>query len=444
MGVFFGTDGLRGKFNDDLSFSVSYNCGNALGSEIFGAKILIGRDTRASGELITLAFACGAMNTGASITDVGVCPTAGISYLTQKFGFDFGVCISASHNSAEFNGIKIFDKTGKKIGDRWEEKLEKKFLKQVSVPFDMVGRFESNPKLVNAYIKFLEGLFDFSLAGKKVVLDCSNGASFKIARKVFLNKGAKLFVLFGKPNGININRGCGALHPEKLQKTVLKLGADVGFAFDGDSDRLIAVDEKGEIVSGDKLVYVFAKFYKKKGKLIIPQVVGTSHTNKGVELALSDLGIELLRTDIGDKYVSAKLIEKDLIIGGEQSGHIIVRDLLSTGDGILSALLLSEIMCEEAAPLSEICKVKLYCQENLNVEVSDKIQVINSARLSEVIKQSEDQLGDSGRVMIRVSGTEPYIRVMVESLCSEVSTKMAKEIASEIRQIDAENKKCVE
>lgn len=444
MGVFFGTDGLRGKFNDDLSFSVIYNLGNALGSEVFGAKILIGRDTRRTGELITLAFSCGAMNAGANITDIGVCPTAGISYLTQSHRFDFGVVISASHNPAEFNGIKIFDKTGKKIGDRWEEKLEKKFLKQVSTSFDMVGSYKQDYKLVNDYSNYLKNLFDFSMQGKKIVLDTANGASFKIAKTVFLSKKASLIMLSDKPDGININKNCGALHVEELRESVIKNRADMGFAFDGDSDRLIAVDEEGKVITGDELVYLFAKFYKQTGRLTTPVVVGTRHTNMGVETALLKNGISLLRTEIGDKYVSAKLIEKDLLIGGEQSGHIIVRDLLSTGDGILNALLVSFIVSKTGEKLSKLVDVDLYIQENVNVEVKDKLQVINSARLAEVTEKIERELDGKGRIMIRVSGTEPYIRIMVESQDRALSKQKAKEVAEIVRQIDTENSQCVE
>ena len=444
MGVFFGTDGLRGKFNDDLSFSVIYNLGNALGSEIFGAKILIGRDTRRSGKLITLAFACGAMNAGANVTDIGVCPTAGISYLTQKNKFDFGVVISASHNPAEFNGIKIFDRNGKKIGDRWEEKLEKKFLKQVCVSYDMVGDYEQNYKLTNTYLNFLKDLFPFSLEGKKIVIDSANGASFKVAKSVFASKKASLILLGSKPSGININKNCGALHAENLQRAVLKNNADMGFAFDGDSDRLIAVDEEGKIITGDVLVYIFSKFYKESGRLTTPMVVGTRHTNMGVEKALENEGISLIRTEIGDKYVCAKLIEKDLIIGGEQSGHVIVRDLLSTGDGILNALLLAFISVKNQEPLSRLSDIELFYQENVNVEVKDKLQVINSAKLSDIVEKTERELAGNGRIMIRVSGTEPYIRIMVESQDKQVSTEKAEELAEIVRQIDAENNQCVE
>ncbi len=443
MGVFFGTDGIRGKFNDDLSFSIIYNCGNALGSEIFGAKILVGRDTRCSGGLVTLAFACGAMNAGSNITDIGICPTAGISYLTKKLGYDFGVVISASHNPAEFNGIKIFDKFGKKIGDCWEERLEKKFLKQLTVSYDQVGQYIFNPKLTKIYEEFLEGLFDFSLKEKRVVIDCSNGASYKIAKKIFKNKGAKLTVLGGSPSGVNINRNCGALHLEKLQATVKNIHADFGFAFDGDSDRLIAIDENGRIITGDMIVYIFSCFYKKHGKLVSPYVVGTRHTNMGIEKALKAKGINLIRTDIGDKYVSSMLSEKDLLIGGEQSGHVIVRDLLTTGDGILNALFLSSIIVNENKKLSELADAELSVQTNINVLVKDKLRVINCEKLSNITSECEKNIGD-GRIMIRISGTEPYIRIMVESSKEEVSNKVAKELAECIRQIDLEENQCVE
>lgn len=237
MGVFFGTDGIRGKFNDDISFSVAYNLGNSVGSEIKGAKILIGRDTRKSGTLLTLAFACGAMNAGANVVDVGVCPTAAISYLTSLKNFDFGVVVSASHNPAQFNGLKVLDRFGKKLDDTIEAKLEKKFLKQVAVPYDLVGEYNFCPELLNEYINYLNSLFDFDLSGKHIVLDCANGAATVVAKRVFQKTNAKLTILSDDANGLNINQDCGALHLKNLQDAVLSLGCDMGFAFDGDSDR---------------------------------------------------------------------------------------------------------------------------------------------------------------------------------------------------------------
>lgn len=444
MGVFFGTDGLRGKFNDDLSFKVAYDLGNALGSELSCEKIIIGRDTRSSGPLLTLAFASGAMNAGASVIDVGVCPTAGISYLTKKLHFDFGVVISASHNPAEFNGIKIFDSSGKKISEAKEENLERKFIKQVSVNFMEVGKFDYKSSLINHYLKFLMNAFSFDLTGKTIILDCSNGASSFIARKIFKSKGATVFSIGSSPDGLNINKNCGSLNVTGLQKLVIKKQADFGFAFDGDSDRLIAVDEKGQILTGDMLVYIFAKFYKQQGKLSPPIVVGTGHTNMGVEKALEKNGIRLIRTEIGDKFVSLKLTELGLLIGGEQSGHIILKEFLPTGDGLLSALMLSYICVSDNKKLSQYLDFEMYSQVNINVPVKNKMELINSERLSKIRKQKEDELAGNGKIMIRVSGTEPCIRIMVETKNESISEKIANEIALEVKQIDGEFKICVE
>ena len=444
MGIFFGTDGLRGIVNEELTFDVAYKCGNALGGKNKRCKVLIGRDTRLSGSFIGLAFATGVMNAGGSVVDVGVCPTAGISYLTKELGFDFGVIISASHNPAEFNGIKIVDNNGKKLGDKKEEELEKLFLREFIVPYDQIGTYEYNPRLVLKYEEFLSKSISTSLENKTIVLDCANGASFKIAPAVFRDNKAKIIATFCKPDGLNINKDCGALHVERLKKYVLKYNADMGFAFDGDSDRLIAVDEKGNVLDGDKLVYIFAMDYLAKGKLNKHSVVGTRHTNMGVEQALKEKGINLIRTDIGDKYVSAALIEKDLLIGGEQSGHIIVRDKLGTGDGVLNALHLAEIVASGNKKLSEYVDFELYKQCNINVRVNDKMRIINSAELTNMRDEQERLLGDTGRIMLRVSGTEPYIRVMVETKDEKKSTEVAKLFEELIKELNKEDYICAE
>ena len=442
MGLFFGTDGLRGKVNDDLSYDIAYKCGNALGSRY--SKILIGRDTRRTGSFITLAFATGAMNAGSDVTDIGVCPTAGISYLTKELGYDFGVVISASHNPAEYNGIKIFDSQGKKLGDKREEELEKSFLRNRMTTYDKVGTYEYEPRKVLKYEEFLANSIGCSLKGKTIVLDCSNGASFKIAPAVFRDNGAKIIATFCKPDGLNINKGCGSLHIERLQKYVLKYKADMGFAFDGDSDRLIAVDENGEVVDGDKIIYMLALEYLEKGKLVPAEVVGTRHTNMGVEKALKEKGISLLRTDIGDKYVAMKLAERGLLIGGEQSGHVFVKDKLTTGDGILNALLVASICVEKNKKLSEFFDFVPYSQCNINILVSNKMNIMNSEKLMIEQDRVTDILENNGRVMIRMSGTEPYIRVMVESQDEETSAKYANELADVIKQLNLEFEQCAE
>ena len=444
MGVFFGVDGLRGKINDDLSREIAYKCGNALGGKYPNSKILIGRDTRGTGDFVALSFATGAMNAGAGIVDVGVCPTAGISYLTTLLNFDFGVVISASHNYAEYNGIKIFDKTGRKIGDRIEEELEKLFLKEVVVSYDKVGAYEHNPRLVLHYEKFLANSIETSLRGKTIVLDCANGAAYKLAPAVFRDNKAKIIATFCKPDGLNINNRCGALNISRLQRYVQKYKADMGFAFDGDGDRLIAVDEQGKVVDGDKLLYLFASYYLEKGCLTGNQVVGTRHTNMGVEKALLEKGVELIRSDIGDKYVSSKMIENKVKVGGEQSGHLILADKLPTGDGILNALQVAAICVEQGKRLSEFFDFEVYQQKNINVEVFDKIRIVNSARLAKITEEEERLLGGNGRIMIHVSGTEPCIRVMVETKDALLSAEVAERIAKGIKEINLENLKCVE
>ena len=438
MGIFFGTDGLRGKVNDDLTYSIAYKCGNALAHIYPKSNILVGRDTRGSGDLFALAFAVGVMNAGSNVSDVGICPTAGIGYLTTKLGYDFGVVISSSHNPSEYNGIKIFDKFGKKLGDLKENEIERHFLKEKVVAFDKVGSYCFAPRLVSYYQKFLCENIDVSLKGKTIVLDCANGASYKIAPSVFKKLGAKIIAKHCTPNGININKKCGSLHIENLQKEVLKNHADMGFAFDGDSDRVIAVDEKGNVVDGDKIIYLFALDYKSQDKLKSLAVVGTRHTNMGVEKALQKSGIELIRTDIGDRYVSQKLIEKNLLIGGEQCGHIFLRDKLPTGDGILNALYICSICAKQNKKLSDFFDFKNYYQTNINVQVEDKIRIINSEVLSDIVSQQEQKIKDIGRIMIRFSGTEPYIRIMVECENEGISKKIANELKIVVENLNKE------
>ena len=438
MGVFFGTDGLRGWVNKDLSFDIAYKVGNALGTLKPGAKIIIGRDTRKTGAMITLGVAGGLVNTGADVTDVGICPTSGIAYLTMKLGYDYGVVISASHNPPEYNGIKIFDSTGKKVGDKMENQIERNFLHNVAVEYSAVGTYNYAPRVALAYDEFLENSIKTSLKGKTIVLDCSHGSSYKIAPAVFRANGAKIIATYCKPNGLNINDKCGSLNINKLQKYVLKYKADMGFAFDGDSDRVIAVDEKGQVVDGDKIIYLLAKTYHEEGRLGSPTVVGTRHTNMGVEKALNEIGISMLRTDIGDKYVSQKLEEKGLLIGGEQSGHVFVKDVLPTGDGVLNALIIAEMVTKSGKPFSSNFNFKPYSQVNINVKVQDKMRVINSEALSVATEKEEELLGSNGRIMIRVSGTEPYIRIMVESQDEQLSKECAERLRVVIEELSKE------
>ncbi len=439
MGLFFGTDGLRGKVNEDLTFDIAYKVGNALSVLKNKPTILIGCDTRISGSYLTLGVASGAMSGGANVIDVGVVPTAGIAYLTKFIRADYGVVISASHNSAEYNGIKVFNSEGYKLGDKEEERIERQFIHDKTNTFPEIGTFTQDFHLVKEYKKYLIATSKRSLEGKTIVLDCAHGAAIRIAPEVFRKLGANVIASNSTDEGLKINDGCGALHPENLVRRVERYKADMGFAFDGDSDRLIAATEDGRIIDGDMLIFGLARYFKKIGKLSCDTVVGTSHTNMGIERALKNEGIYLLRTDIGDKYVLAKLLEKNLSLGGEQSGHIILKDLATTGDGILSAIAVANMIIEENKKFSEIIDVELYPQTNINVIVRDKFRVINSEKIGNVVAKYNAELSGKGRLMIRASGTEPKIRVMVESKDPDLNNNIANEIVELIKRINEED-----
>lgn len=414
MGIFFGTDGIRGKVNTELTFSLANSCGNALASTKQNAKILIGQDTRISSELITLGFSGGALLSGANVTNIGVCPTAGIAYLSQKYGYDYGVVVSASHNPPEYNGIKIFNEQGFKLNDKQEDNLERKFVSLNVNKHPNIGSYKHKFGLVDKYEDFLVSCCNTPLNGLKIVIDASNGASYRVAPNVFKRLGATVVKTNCKNDGLKINDNCGSLHPQNLSKKVLKHKADLGFAFDGDSDRIIACDKFGNIIDGDVIIYMLAKYLKQNGQLKNNKVVGTRHTNMGIEKALKNLGIGLIRADIGDKYVIEKINQENLSLGGEKSGHIILRDYLTTGDGILTAVKICEMITLLNKQLHELNDVKLFPQANLDVIVQDKMRIINSEQLSKEIENQEKFLGKNSRIMVRVSGTEPKIRIMTE------------------------------
>lgn len=440
MGVYFGTDGLRGKANEDLTFNLVYKVGNALTALKVNPKIIIGSDTRVSNSYFTIAIAGGAMSGGAEVIDLGIVPTAGVAYITKKLKADYGVVVSASHNGAEYNGIKIFSSKGYKIGDKEEERLERAFIHENVNDFPNIGTYRQNFNAVKLYKEFLIGIAEKALGkrglkGKTIVLDCANGAAYKIAPEVFKKLGAKVIATSASKDGLKINDSCGALHPENLSKKVLKYKADMGFAFDGDSDRLIPVDENGNVLSGDQIIYGIAIYMKNRGLLKKNAVVGTRHTNVAIEKALAENKIELIRTDIGDKYVLEKLVENDLSIGGEQSGHIIFKDVHTTGDGILSAIEAAIVAVKENKKFSDLFNVKIYPQTNVDVVVDDKLRVINSEELDEAIADFNEKFKNSGRIMIRASGTEPKIRIMVESENESANKKIAADFINLIKRI---------
>ena len=429
MGVFFGTDGLRGVVGEELSYDIAYRVGNAL-SSLSPKRVLIGRDTRISGEYLTMAISLGLMSGGVDVVDVGVCPTAGVAYLTRQ-GYDYGIVVSASHNPKAYNGIKIFDRYGYKLSDAGESEVERRFVRPNVVPASEMGRYRREYRLVDAYEDYLVGIGE-RLDGLRVVLDCANGASSYIAPRVFERLGASVEAYYHDGESGEINEGCGALYPEAIQGK-MSADTDIGYCFDGDSDRLITISKDGELIDGDMLIYYIGTAFKRDGLLKDNTVVGTSHTNMGIEKALEREGIRLIRTDIGDKYVLRKLVEKSLSIGGEQSGHIILKDLATTGDGILTAIVFSAIVKRGFESISHL----LYPQSNVNVQVLDKWRVINSEELAVAVSRATRILEGRGRVMVRASGTEEKIRIMVESEDSTLNDTLAKDIQNVIRDINA-------
>lgn len=435
MAIFFGTDGLRGVVGKDLSFDIAFKCGNSLSQMLdCGGKVIIGRDTRTSGSFLLSAVTAGLLAGGVNVVDVGIIPTAGVAYLTREFKFDYGIVITASHNPSEFNGIKILSSSGEKLPDKEEEDIERNFIHPLQVSGDKVGKVVHDSSLAKRYADFLFSSASCCLNGVKIVVDGSNGASFNLAPKIFKRLGATVYKTNCKSCGQKINDKCGALHPEGLAKKVLHLDADMGFAFDGDADRLIAVNEAGEIVDGDMIIAALAKSFKKDGELAFDGVVGTSQTNMGIERNLESEGIKLYRADVGDKYVAAMMNKHSLILGGEQSGHVILKKFLPTGDGILTAITLACCCKKEKVKLSQFCHFELYPQANINVTVSDKLRVLGSERLLAAVTDAQQELAGLGRVLVRASGTEPKIRIMVEGenkiACERLASYLAKEALS--------------
>ena len=438
MSVFFGTDGLRGVVGEELTYDIAFKCGNSLSQNMQGGRVLIGRDTRVTGSFLVNALACGLLSGGVDVVDAGIIPTAAVAYLTKSFKFDYGISITASHNPMQYNGIKIFSLKGEKLQDKEEEKIERGFIKSKHVSAEKIGLYVQKINLRKHYIDYLVNTANGSLSGLKVVLDASNGASYSIAPEVFRKLGAKVIKTSCMNNGLKINDKCGSLHPERLAKKVKQYGADMGFAFDGDADRLIAVSEKGKIIDGDMILYALALVFKQRGMLVNNAVVGTSQTNMGIELSLKEKGIKLLRADVGDKYVANLLNKNGLVLGGEQSGHIIIKKFMQTGDGILTAILLAHFCKESGKPLSEFCKVKVFPQVNKDIVVKEKLRILGSEPLLTAITNAQQELAGLGRVLVRASGTEPKIRIMVESENIVASQSLANYLLNTIEKLEAE------
>lgn len=439
MARMFGTDGVRGIANEDLSCELAMKIGAAgayvLTRNAHSPRILIGQDTRKSGDMLARALAAGICSVGGDVLDCGVIPTPALAYLARHYGVDAAVMISASHNTFEYNGIKWFDGEGYKLSDALEDEIEAIVHENraLSRPRGAgVGRCGAAVNAAADYEAFLRSCATVRCEGRHIVLDCANGAASGIAETVFRALGAKVSVTGSEPNGLNINAGCGSTHPERLQALVRAVGGDVGFAFDGDADRVIACDEAGGQIDGDRIMGMCARHLKECGKLAANTLVLTVMSNLGLKKRMEEIGVHVEETIVGDRYVMERMRAGGFALGGEQSGHIIFLDLNTTGDGILTAIQVMNILCEKNEAMSALAaEVPTYPQVLVNVVLDprDKEAALADARLKECIEQASQALGRAGRVLVRASGTEPLVRIMLEGVCAEQIEALALNIA---------------
>ncbi|SFG16731.1 phosphoglucosamine mutase [Halobacillus alkaliphilus] len=445
MGKYFGTDGVRGVANKELTPELAFKLGRyggyVLTKEVTKPKILIGRDTRISGEMLEGALASGLLSIGAEVMRLGVISTPGVAFLTKALQAEAGIMISASHNPVEDNGIKFFGPDGFKLTEAQEQEIEE----LIDGETDTLPRpsgsdlgqindyFEGGQK----YLQHLKQTVDYDFDGLHIALDCAHGSTSSLASHLFADLEADISSIGASPDGLNINEGVGSTHPEKLQELVKEKGANIGLAFDGDGDRLIAVDEKGNIVDGDRIMYICAQYMNQSGTLTHSTVVSTVMSNLGFYKALESKGMKSDKTAVGDRYVMEEMRRGGYNLGGEQSGHIIFLDHNTTGDGLLSALQLVNVMKETGKPLSELAgEMEKFPQVLKNVRVIDKNRVQTHPRVQEAIQAVEEEMGDSGRVLVRPSGTEPLVRIMVEApteeQCETYVNKVVKVVEEEL------------
>lgn len=442
MGKYFGTDGVRGVANSELTPELAFKLGRfggyVLSKNVEKAKFLIGRDTRVSGHMLEGALVAGLLSIGAEVMRLGVISTPGVAYLTKALSAQAGVMISASHNPVADNGIKFFGSDGFKLTDEQELEIENYLeIEEDTLPRP-VGEdlgvvndyFEGGQK----YIQYLKQTVDEDFSGIHIALDCANGATSSLANYLFADLEADLSTMGASPNGLNINEGVGSTHPEVLGKFVVEKGADIGLAFDGDGDRLIAVDENGEVIDGDQIMYICAKYMKQEGRLKHQTVVSTVMSNLGFYKAVEGQGIQSIPTKVGDRYVVEEMKKNGYNLGGEQSGHIIFLDYNTTGDGMLTGLQLVNILKQTKKPLSELAnEMKKFPQRLVNVRVTDKHHVTNNELVKAVIEQVEKEMNGNGRVLVRPSGTEPLVRVMVEAPTHEECESYVNRIAQVVK-----------
>jgi phosphoglucosamine mutase len=446
MGELFGTDGVRGVANEHpMTAEMALNIGRAT-AYLFKRtghtpRIIIGKDTRISGYMLENALVSGICSMGVNALLVGVLTTPGIAFATNSMRADAGIVISASHNPFQDNGIKVFSSEGFKLPDEKELEIENLIFSNnmhtLHPSPNELGKAYRIEDARGRYIVFLKNSFpkEFTLEGTKVVMDCAHGATYKVAPETLFELGADVTTMYDEPNGENINANCGSQHPEALAEEVKKRGADVGFAFDGDGDRLIAVDETGTVLTGDQIMAVCAKTMKGEGKLPNNLLISTVMSNIGLGIALDELGIENAVTKVGDRYVLEEMLAKGAAIGGEESGHVIFLEHHTTGDGIITALQILAAMKKQQKPLSTLALVmKVFPQKLINVEVKSKPDLSTIPEINEVIKDVEAQLGTKGRVLVRYSGTQPMCRVMVEGPTRDETEKYCTQIADVLRE----------
>ena len=442
MGKYFGTDGFRGEANKNLTFEHAVQIGRFLGwyfGENMGkkAKVVIGKDTRRSSYMFEYALCTGLMASGADAYIMHVTTTPSVAYITRIDDFDCGIMISASHNPFYDNGIKLLNSKGEKMEEETLLKVEDYIDGKIEIPVaerENIGRTVDYVAGRNRYIGYLISMSKYSFKGVKVGLDVSNGAAWQIAKGVFDALGAKTYVINDNPDGFNINTNCGSTHIEYLQKFVVEKGLDVGFAYDGDADRCLAVDEKGNVVTGDHIIYMYGRYMKERGKLLNNKVVATIMSNFGLFKALDKIGIEYDKTSVGDKYVYENMMNTGNRLGGEDSGHIIFSKYATTGDGILTSLKLMEVMLAKEKPMSELAApMVMYPQVLKNVKVVSKPDAKNDPDVQAEVAKVAEALGDNGRILLRESGTEPVIRVMVEAGSDEECEKYVDQVIEVIR-----------
>lgn len=441
---YFGTDGIRGKFNQEpMTVEIALRVGQAVAATFTTPDkrtVIIGRDTRQSGQALASALASGVMSMGANVALAGVIPTPGVAFLTSTDETAaVGVVISASHNPFEDNGIKLFNGDGFKFDESVEGKLETlmddaKALAEYRQSITEIGTMNHISDAVNRYIDFLKKACPVDLSGLRLVADASNGASSALVETLLKGAGAELTLINASPNGININAGCGSEHPEQIQPRVISLRANAGLAFDGDADRLICVDEEGAVLSGDQVIAIVAGHYREKGILTNDTVVTTVMSNMGLTSCLESQGISHIKSSVGDRHVMISMREKGAVVGGEDSGHMIFLDRHTTGDGLLSALLLLSVLVETQKPLSELKQsMTVFPQVLINVDVSDKKPLESLVKVSEAIHNAEIALNGKGRTLVRYSGTQKMLRVMVEGEDADLTRRCAEEIADAVR-----------